>query len=319
MNKSNPAASASAHFQWLMQVRGRIQATLGAMLERSVSLVPESPKKLTPGDFDSLLPDGPVAISIPFGAVGGWHLLLPRALATLLADLASMGDGKAEWNEDIHPGTLREIWLQVATDLEPDVVQLLGDSAQLGDIQVASVADDVIAGWGGEPAIIWSVDISDWGTSQFVMLVENSFVHAFAGGEEEPDPEPAAEPEPVAPQPEPVAKAKAHETVARPAAFQDFEPRAVKAAASTPRNIDTLLDISLPITIELGRTRMLVRDVLDLGPGSVIELDKMSGEPVDLFVNDKKFAKGEVVVIEENFGVRITELLKVDERLKALK
>ena len=79
-----------------------------------------------------------------------------------------------------------------------------------------------------------------------------------------------------------------------------------------------LLDISLPITIELGRTSMLIRDVLQLGPGSVIELDKVSGEPVDLYVNDRKFARGEVVVIEENFGVRITELIRVDERVKAL-
>ena len=78
------------------------------------------------------------------------------------------------------------------------------------------------------------------------------------------------------------------------------------------------MDLELPIAIELGRTRMLIRDLVRLGAGSIIELNKLSGEPVDLYVNEKKFARGEVVVIDENFGVRITEILKVEERLQHL-
>ena len=80
-------------------------------------------------------------------------------------------------------------------------------------------------------------------------------------------------------------------------------------------NLDLLLDVPLDITAELGRTTRRVRDVLAMGPGSIIELDKMAGEPVDLLVNGKPIAKGEVVVIDENFAVRIVEILARDERL----
>ena len=73
-------------------------------------------------------------------------------------------------------------------------------------------------------------------------------------------------------------------------------------------NLDLLLDVKMPLVVELGRSRMLIRDILELGPGSVIELDKAAGEPVDLLVNGKLIARGEVVVIDESFGLRITEL-----------
>ena len=84
------------------------------------------------------------------------------------------------------------------------------------------------------------------------------------------------------------------------------------------RNIELLMDVSLPLSIELGRTKMPISEILELGPGSVVELNKLAGEPVDLLVNQKVIAKGEVVVIDENFGVRVTQLLNPDERLKAL-
>ena len=83
-------------------------------------------------------------------------------------------------------------------------------------------------------------------------------------------------------------------------------------------NIELLLDVDLPISIELGRTKMPISDILGLGPGSVVELNKLAGEPVDLLVNNKVVAKGEVVVVDENFGLRITQLMTPEERLKAL-
>lgn len=80
-------------------------------------------------------------------------------------------------------------------------------------------------------------------------------------------------------------------------------------------NIGRLSDLELPVAVELGRVGMLVKDILELGPGAVVELNKFSGEPVDVYVNNKKFAEGEVVVIEQNFGVRILALVGPDERL----
>lgn len=98
----------------------------------------------------------------------------------------------------------------------------------------------------------------------------------------------------------------------------EFQHLSEPASKNESRNIDMLLDVNLPIAIELGRTKMSISDILALGPGSVVELNKLAGEPVDLLVNQKVVAKGEVVVIDENFGVRITQLMTPEERLKAL-
>lgn len=80
-------------------------------------------------------------------------------------------------------------------------------------------------------------------------------------------------------------------------------------AAQEPASLDLLLDVPLRITVELGRARMAVRDVLALQTGSVVELDRAAGQPVDVLVNDRLIAHGEVVVIEDRFGVRITEIV----------
>ena len=83
-------------------------------------------------------------------------------------------------------------------------------------------------------------------------------------------------------------------------------------------NIDRLLDVSLSLSVELGRKQMQIKEILDLGPGKIIELDKLAGEPVDLLVNGRLLAKGEVVVVDENFGVRITDLISPKDRINSL-
>jgi flagellar motor switch protein FliN/FliY len=73
--------------------------------------------------------------------------------------------------------------------------------------------------------------------------------------------------------------------------------------------LDALLDVSVPVVIEFGRTSMMLQDVLELQPGSVIQLDRTVGEPVDIFVSDRKLAAGEVVVVDDHFGIQITDIL----------
>jgi flagellar motor switch protein FliN/FliY len=80
-------------------------------------------------------------------------------------------------------------------------------------------------------------------------------------------------------------------------------------------NIGLIMDVFMEMTVELGRTKKLIKDILGMGEGTIIELDKLAGEPVDILVNHKPIAKGEVVVIDENFGVRVTEILSPMERL----
>lgn len=85
------------------------------------------------------------------------------------------------------------------------------------------------------------------------------------------------------------------------------------------QNLDFILDIPLKVTVELGRTKVLVKDLLQMGQGSVIELDKLSGEPLEILVNGKLVAKGEVVVINEKFGARLTDIISPIERIETLK
>jgi flagellar motor switch protein FliN/FliY len=80
-------------------------------------------------------------------------------------------------------------------------------------------------------------------------------------------------------------------------------------------NIGLIMDVSMEMTVELGRTRKLIKEILGMGEGTIIELDKLAGEPVDILVNHKLIAKGEVVVIDENFGVRVTEIVSLLERM----
>ncbi len=97
-----------------------------------------------------------------------------------------------------------------------------------------------------------------------------------------------------------------------------FTPLSVEPVAVNDANIGLILDVPLQITVELGRTKKSIKDILELSNGSIVELDKLAGEPVDIQVNGKFLAKGEVVVIDENFGVRITDIVSPAERAQKL-
>ncbi len=90
------------------------------------------------------------------------------------------------------------------------------------------------------------------------------------------------------------------------------------SAGSEQGNIGLLMDVYMEMTVELGRTRKLIKEILGMGEGTIIELDKLAGEPVDILVNHKLIAKGEVVVIDENFGVRVTEIVSPMERMSGM-
>jgi flagellar motor switch protein FliN/FliY len=94
----------------------------------------------------------------------------------------------------------------------------------------------------------------------------------------------------------------------QPAQFQAFASDL--AAVTQKENINLIMDVPLEVTVELGRTSKSIQDILEFAPGTIIELDKIAGEPIDVLVNGKYVAKGEVVVIEESFGVRVTEIIK---------
>lgn len=101
---------------------------------------------------------------------------------------------------------------------------------------------------------------------------------------------------------------------ARSAQYTEFEPT---TSSTAEVSIGLLLDLTLPVSIELGRTSMSVQELLHLGRGSVLQLDRIAGEPIDIFVGDRRFAEGEVVVLGEHFGVRITQILASSASLNA--
>jgi len=119
-----------------------------------------------------------------------------------------------------------------------------------------------------------------------------------------------------APEAPPAATAAEPPVTAEAANFPPLD--AAPAPAERDRKMDLLLDLTLPVAIELGRTNLQIRDILDFRRGSVVEFEKLASEPVDVIVNGKKMAEGEVVVIEKHFGIRITNLIETAERVRSL-
>ena len=173
---------------------------------------------------------------------------------------------------------------------------------------------------------------------EFARMVYHQFMSVTQGGAPEQEAQAAPEPAPAptpAPQPmpqQPVEAQPAPQMQAgmqqqpmaaaqpmyamppqdiniQPAQFQNFN-QMPNLDGIAPENIDLIMDVPLEVTVELGRTSKSIKDILDFSPGTIIELDKLAGEPIDVLVNGKFVAKGEVVVIEESFGIRVTEIIK---------
>jgi flagellar motor switch protein FliN/FliY len=120
--------------------------------------------------------------------------------------------------------------------------------------------------------------------------------------------------------PEAHRKAAIRETVETEAKPVNFDPLVEeKPAPASSENLEFVLDIPLRISVQLGSARMVIKDLLQLGQGSVIELEKLAGEPLEVLVNDKLVARGEVVVVNEKFGVRLTDIVSPAERIKQLR
>ena len=122
--------------------------------------------------------------------------------------------------------------------------------------------------------------------------------------------------------PAPDAAADPEPTIAvRPVAFSPLDGASAGGAPApdgAARPLDLILDVQVPIVVELGHTQMAIEDVLALKPGAVIELDGLANEPVDLFIRDQVIARGEIVVVDDNFGLRITAIVDPNERVQQL-
>lgn len=266
-----------------------------------------------------------IKVNLAQAASGSLYYIFTKKDVAVLADLMMMGDGTAEYEEDFKDA-INELVNQImgaicstfgsqygaALSVEPPVTSAF-NAAEMEPVLSNSVYHE------------FSLSVAGVKETRFLLLVAPETAAALGTLVQKKAASKGGAAKSAASEP-------AEASFAEPQAMESMMPRfeedaggAVvgggRAAFSTTgnANIDLLLDVQLDVSIELGRTKMSIKRILELGPGSIIELDRMAGEPVDLLVNDKVVAKGEVVVVDENFGIRIVSLVSPEERLKSLR
>ncbi len=252
----------------------------------------------------------------------------PTETVAVLADLMMMGDGSEPYNPDEHNEAAQEMFNQVLGNL---TAGLAGESISInGTVQEAEQteleAEQMLYG----ESTMWNASLSIIGKEYpiFFLLdpssissVTNLFAKLVAG-------ESSASPEPVTAAPQAQTQTVPLEAPPRPednqppvqvarAGFSELADRKAQLGYNNV-NVELLMDIVLPITVELGRKNMRIKEILEMGQGSVIELDKLAGDFVDILVNGKKFAVGEIMVVEDNFAIRIVNLVSREDRIKSL-
>jgi len=246
-------------------------------------------------------------------------MLISKKFVAMLSDLMMLGDGDVDYNPEEHNDAAQEMFNQVLGSLNAELsgqdISLTGTVTQV-ELSDMEIQKDFMDG-NTMSRLKFSMDSDEF----FVYLLIDNFAeisinNLFPDGESSGQEElPFSMDEPIIadqkqqPEEPPVSVSRA-----------SFSP----ISESRPEhgykniNIDMLLDIVLPINVELGRKKMKIKDILELGQGSVVELDKTAGEYVDLIVNGKKFAVGEVMVADENYAVRIVSLVSKHDRIKSL-
>ena len=287
--------------------------TLRAALGRSCGLALNPERSETRTDLA-------LAFTLSEGGHGRLVLFLTKESAAMLADLMMMGDGTAAWNDD-HMDALQELGNQLAGAFSTGQTERWTSRI----VFRASVESDAAIG----EDISYSVDLDVQGFAlHHAVLTVSQELAAMAFELDE-----ARASHSDLPKTDDFTEGVSREEEEREAAFatptsasQHGRAATVEAPAPSTAWIDSkdpsvqrLLDVPIEVTIELGQTELSIRRILEIGPGSIIELDRMAGEPVDLVVNDKVIARGEVVVIEENFGIRITSLVSPEERARPSK
>lgn len=299
-----------------------------------------------------------VKVEYTEGLTGANLLVIKKTDAAIIADLMLGGDGtqpEEELNE-IHLSAVQEAMNQMMgsaatsmstifnkkVDISPPTTDIMDIQNEKG-IQLIPQSGNLIK-------VSFNIKVGELIDSDIMQLFEMDFgkglvaelEQVMSGGSSEPveeeipsvdlsapveqptpEPQPAVQQAPVQPQVQqapvqqaPPVQQQQQVNVQQPQ-FASFESPQLKQEEQ--HNLNLLLDIPLEVTVELGRTTRSVKEILEMSSGSIIELDKLAGEPVDILVNNRNIAKGEVVVIDENFGVRITDILSKEDRLNNLR
>lgn len=256
------------------------------------------------------------------GGEGSVSLLLDHSTAAILCDLMMMGDGSTPWSEE-HRDALQELGSQLAGAVST------GQTERWRSRLVFAAAVGSGAAQRDSANYPLALELQGLPAREIVLSIDTGFQESIRALDENrsalsefPSSENFHEGVEVQVQPStpgvqwtnPVSDVPPAMPVPGNAPASGPVPTQTILVDSRDPPVQRLLDVPIDIQIELGQTELSIRRILEIGPGSIIELDRMAGEPVDLVVNDKVIARGEVVVIEENFGIRITHLVNPEER-----
>ncbi len=247
-------------------------------------------------------------------------ILLDKKLVAILSDLMMLGDGEVEYFPEEHNDAIQEMFNQVLGSLSSELsgmgTSLTGSVSQVEltdmEIQKDFLEDNIMSRLHMEileKEFFIDIFLDDFAQTSINNLFQESSASPAPTKAKSAGPQPASYAS-VDSRPEQPMASVSH------AQFAEVDDRIDRPISNV--NIDILYDIVLPITVQLGRKDMKIKEILEIGQGSVIELDKTAGDYVDLIVNGKKFAIGEVMVADENYAVRIVSLVSRKERIKTL-
>jgi flagellar motor switch protein FliN/FliY len=261
-------------------------------------------------------------LKIPFtaGVEGAFSILIQKTDAATLSDLMMMGDGTAEYTED-HKDAIGELFNQVTGAFTNTLTSEWATTVTAGTIEVTEFdLDHPPVSLDNCEMVLVSQKLEQHEETFITVLVPHDLSGQLAaktkpatGGAADGGDDVSLNMSEL----DDLSKVTSFES---PSGGEFREQRMSTGLMSGgSQNIDMLLDIDLDVSIELGKSVLSIKRILDLAPGSIVELDRMAGEPVDLMVNNKVVAKGEVVVIDENFGIRIVSLVSPEERIRSLR
>ena len=299
---------------------GTAATTLSTLLNNKVTITTPKVSYVTINEISAQYDKPCVFIHISYidGISGNNVLILKEHDVKVITDLMMGGDGSNTDGEltELHLSAISEAMNQMMgsaatslssmldkkVDISPPTASVVDLNDSIDDVTVSNFLSDELV------QVSFDMRIGDLVDSQIMQLYPFDFARdlyqKFVGevgiGQEPVQPEPVVAPEPYM-MPTPNVNVQ-------PAQFQPFN--AGVSPLMQQENIDLIMDVPLEVTVELGRSNKSIKEILDFSPGTIIELNKLAGEPVDVLVNGKFVAKGEVVVIEENFGIRITEISK---------
>lgn len=263
-----------------------------------------------------------LALAVSGSIAGVLSVVMAQKHVAEISDLMIMGSGKAEYSEE-HKDAIAELFNQIMGAFCTALSDHCSSPVSSGTIQVTDF-DPKAPPYPIDESdmIIQQITINDFDTIAALFLMPKKTSEQFINQFQETqtlDADPMASIGLSSNEMDDLAQISAPMDTLDTNPINEPLTSRGHVSVSHKENVDMLLDIEMNVCIELGKTDLSIKRILELAPGSIVELDRMAGEPVDLIVNNKVVAKGEVVVVDENFGIRIVSLISPEERIKSLR